>query len=92
MAALIRGSTRELDVHLIAQASQFIFHLSCARVWFEWIDTHANVSDGLSRLGLADDWSQAQGCSLAEFSFPEGLCLDDLFSSLEALTSYGDSG
>ena len=92
VAALIRGSTRELDVHLIAQASQLIFHLSCARVWFEWIDTHANVSDGLSRLGLADDWSQAQGWSLAEFSFPEGLCLDDLFSSLEALTSYGDSG
>ena len=92
VAALIRGSTHELDVHLLAQAAQFLFHLSSARVWFEWIDTHSNISDGLSRLGLADGWSQAQGWHLREFSFPEGLCLDDLFSSPEALTLLGNSG
>ena len=92
VAALIRGPTREFDVHLLAQAAQFVFHLSSARVWFEWIDTNSNPSDGLSRLGLADDWSQAQGWFLTEFVFPEGLCLDDLFSSLEALTSLGNSG
>ena len=42
VAALIRGSTREADVHLLAQAAQFVFHLSSARVWFEWIDTNSN--------------------------------------------------
>ena len=92
VAALIRGSTREADVHLLAQAAQYVFHLSSARVWFEWIDTNSNPSDGLSRLGLSDAWSQAQGWHLLEFPFPEGLCLDDLFSSLEALTSIGNSG
>ena len=90
---LFEAQTREFDVHLLAQAAQFVFHLSSARVWFEWIDTNSNPSDGLSRLGLADDWSQAQGWLFGlSLFFPEGLCLDDLFSSLEALTSLGNSG
>ena len=36
------------------------------RLWFEWIDSDSNPSDGLSRAGLADEWTRAQGFELLE--------------------------
>ena len=41
-----------------------------ARVWIEWIDTDANLADGLSRLGLQDPWTLRQRWSLAEADLP----------------------
>jgi len=69
-SCLIRGSSREPDLHAIAQFSHLLCHTLRSRVWFEWIDSKSNPSDGLSRLGLDDLWTLAQGWDIAEYSFP----------------------
>ncbi len=40
--------------------------LDNVRVWFEWVDSDSNPADGLSRDGILDSWSIAQGWDLAE--------------------------
>ncbi|CAL1129060.1 unnamed protein product [Cladocopium goreaui] len=60
-STLIRCVSSQCDVHEIAQFSHYLLNSLDARAWFEWIDSESNPSDGLSRLGLADEWTQAQG-------------------------------
>ena len=36
------------------------------QTWYEWIDSDSNPSDGLSRAGLQDAWTLAQGWHLEE--------------------------
>ena len=55
--SLIRGDSRESDVHSIVQFSYLLYHHLQCRVWFGWIGSHSNPSDGLSRLGLLDQWT-----------------------------------
>ena len=63
-AALIRGSTTQDDVGSIVQATHWLLHSINARPWFEWVDSASNPSDGLSRDGLDDAWTRAQGWEL----------------------------
>ena len=35
-------------------------------VWFEWIDSESNPSDGLSRAGVNDPWTKSQDWSTEE--------------------------
>lgn len=72
-SCLIRGNSRESDVHAIAQFSHLLFHTLQCRVWIEWIDSSSNPSDGLSRLGIADPWTVAQDWNVSEFQFPHDL-------------------
>ena len=37
----------------------YVVHLK-AKVRFEWIDSESNPADGLSRAGLADEWTLRQ--------------------------------
>ena len=60
-ATLIRGSSSQIDVQCIAEASQLLFAIRSLRVWIEWVDTHSNPSDGLSRDGIADEWCRSHG-------------------------------
>eukprot|EP00435_Cladocopium_sp_Y103_P029146 s1516_g7.t1 len=50
-SSLVRGSSKQIDVHMIAQFSQVLLYKLGARTWWEWIDSASNPSDGLSRLG-----------------------------------------
>ena len=51
-STLIRGASRQEDVQHIAELTHFeCLRLQC-RIWFEWVDSKSNPSDGLSRLGL----------------------------------------
>ena len=71
VAACIRGASRCDDVGLIVQATQWeALKLGC-RLWFEWIDSKSNPSDGLSRDGLADEWTIAQQWQLEMGFVPE---------------------
>ena len=56
-ASLIRGASSQEDVAVVAEVVHLLtLRLGC-RIWFEWIDSKSNPSDGLSRLGLAcPDW------------------------------------
>ena len=51
-STLIRGASREEDVQSIAECTQLLAMRLDIRIWFEWVDTKANPSDGLSREGL----------------------------------------
>jgi len=69
-AALIRGSSGVEDVGCIAQALHWLLLGLRCRLWIEWIDSESNPSDGLSRDGLLDEWSRAQGWHLSVGSIP----------------------
>jgi len=49
---LVRGACAPEDIAGIAECTMMISIRLGARIWYEWIDTAANPSDGLSRQGL----------------------------------------
>ena len=92
MAAFVRSSTDQTDVHFICQAAHVLLATLGARIWLEWIDSVSNPSDGLSRLGPADPWTAQQGWEVKEYSFPPCLDQENLFQQLEAFALQCDSG
>ena len=57
VASLIRANSLQPDVHLICLFAHAWIFKQGARIWYEWIDSASNPSDGLSRAGLEDDWT-----------------------------------
>ena len=70
VSALIRASTAEPDVLILVQQAHLQFNDLRMRTWIEWIDSASNPADGLSRLGLLDEWTATQPWHVQEFSFP----------------------
>ena len=70
IAALARGTSSQDDVHELVQATHLTLHRLSSRVWWEWIDTSSNPSDGLSRSGLTDPWTLSQNWKLEETVLP----------------------
>ena len=86
VAACIRGASRCDDVGLIVQAIQWeALKLECG-IWFEWIDSKSNPSDGLSRDGLADEWTVAQCWQLGMGQVPEMMASKHALESMIAET------
>ena len=81
-STLVRCVSSQCDVHEIAQFSHYMMHLLRTRVWYEWIDSDSNPSDGLSRTGLDDEWTQYQNWSLQSYLFPPGLSRGEFLRSL----------
>ena len=81
-SALIRGHSSQGDVHVIAQTASLLMCRNSCRTWYEWIDSASNVSDGLSRLGLQDPWTLAQGWLLSTFALPDWCCQPQSVESL----------
>ena len=65
-SSLIRGSSAQEDIGIIAGITHFLMLKYDIRIWYEWIDSKSNPADGLSRDGLQDAWSGRQGWQLAE--------------------------
>ena len=84
-ASLVRGSSKQLDVHMISQFAQATLYRYGARVWWEWIDSASNPSDGLSRLGIHDPWTVAQGWNVQEYDFPIHLLPANFLASFASL-------
>ena len=57
------------------------FRLKC-RCWFEWIDSDSNPSDGLTKGGIRDVWTCAQGSFFQGFNFPEAARRSQIRSDL----------
>ena len=77
-ASLIRGSSKEDDVSRIANAVRYLLFSANCRPWFEWVDTHSNCSDGLSRSGISDEWTQKQTWDLDVATVPPWNAVTDL--------------
>ena len=69
--ALIKGSSAKADISAIAVALHAIFARLGVRVWIEFVESASNPADGLSRAGLEDAWTRAQGWTLKEVPCPE---------------------
>ena len=65
-SSLIRGGSRQDDIATLSALTHLAMLRSGTRIWFEWIDSDSNPSDGLSRDGLTDAWTIAQQWSLSE--------------------------
>ena len=87
VASLIKASSKQPDAHLICQFAHALLFRLGAQVWFEWIDSASNPSDGLSRDGLNDPWTSSQNWVLTEVVFPSELLPSDFFTSFESLVS-----
>ena len=70
VSSAIYGASKELDVHEISFVSAILRIRLDMKTFFEWIDSTSNPSDGLSRHGLACEWSQRQDWVLQEIAFP----------------------
>ena len=62
-------------VHMI----HILAHTYNMRLWVEWIDSDSNPSDGLSRDGLDDKWTQQQHWNLAAGDAPTLQLLSEAF-------------
>ena len=60
VSSLIRGGARPEDIDKIAALTTIASNAASTRVWWEWIDSDSNPSDGLSRDGLSDEWTGKQ--------------------------------
>ena len=60
VSSLIRGAAKPEDIDKIAAFSASRTTSLRARIWWEWIDSDSNPSDGLSRDGLLDEWTSKQ--------------------------------
>ena len=67
---LIIGVCGPDDVAETACITHIQLHKLSCRVWFEWIASNSIPSDGLSRDGLEDAWTQAPGWNPQEFEVP----------------------
>ena len=56
LMSLVRGRSDNPDLERMAQMIHLaLFHLHCG-LWFEWVQSKSNWSDGISRFGLRDSF------------------------------------
>ena len=74
VSALIRGASKSEDVLEIAELFIACCLMVGCRCWIDWVDSHSNPADGLSRDGIQDTWTIRQGWAIRELqgtSFPQ---------------------
>ena len=80
LQVLIKGNSSQFDAGNACAAAHLYWAAAGTRVWFEWVASNDNPSDGLSRDGLHDTWTMAQEphWSVQEYEAPEWFALIDL--------------
>ena len=63
-SALVKGGSTAADISLLACAAHLLWNFLQCRVYVEYVPSDANISDGLSRDGAQDEWTQAQSWPL----------------------------
>ncbi|CAE8593271.1 unnamed protein product, partial [Polarella glacialis] len=71
LSILIKGASSLHDLNSIATVMHLLMAKVGCRIWFEWIDSDSNPSDGLSRDGLEDEWTKGQGWDLGIAILPD---------------------
>ena len=78
--ALVKGSSSHADLCSIATLTHLLLAKLGCRVYFEYIESEANIADGLSRDGLEDNWTKSQHWDFAPAVIPT-----ILYSALSSL-------
>lgn len=97
VCSYVKGSASSLDIERAVHVFYLIRALIKCRIWWEWVESDANWSDGVSRLGLGDPFARRHGFSLSTFvcpSWPWRLPLQEVFHRVVALCEqvYSDGG
>ena len=66
--ALIKGTSASQDVDHLAAVAHIITCRANTRMWYEWVDSGGNISDGLSRDGTYDKLALEQNWLVNEHS------------------------
>ena len=59
--SLVRGSSKNEDLDVMASMIRGLCMELNISVYFEWVQSKSNWSDGISRDGPDDDWYQSNG-------------------------------
>ena len=78
-ASIIRGAPNAPDVAAMVRNIHLLAHCLGVRFWVEWVDSDSNPADGLSRDGLEDIWTKAQGWNLERGVSPPRVSLKEAF-------------
>ena len=78
---LMKGSSSVADLCVLSAITQLLLTRLGCRVYYEYIESDANPSDGLSRDGLDDEWTQKQRWQLSTACMPP-----ILFQAFESLS------
>ena len=70
LSALVKGGSKAPDVDRAAAVVSLVAQMCNARVWFEYIESKSNWSDGLSRLLVEDPWVASRGFTLRQMEVP----------------------
>ena len=74
--AIIKGASAKADLCAITVALHALFARLGARVWIEYVESASNPADGLSRDGIEDAWTVAQGWTLKQVPCPSFFDMD----------------
>jgi len=86
--AIIKGASAKADLSAISVAIHAVFARLRIRVWVEYVESASNPADGLSRAGLEDPWTVAQGWQLREVECPAFFDMDSaLVDSIESIVT-----
>ena len=78
MAAFVKGTSKSPELERIVNLFWILsFHLDCS-VWFEWVDSGSNWSDGVSRLLERDPFAADHGFKLQKMRQPDSWWAADL--------------
>ena len=80
VSSLIRGAARPEDLDKIASMASTQLAGSRCRVWWEWIDSKSNPSDGLSRVGIVDEWVKCHGIEATDLGLKDWSFIFEKFS------------
>jgi len=71
LSAFIKGGSDAVDLDRSACVASLLMGRLCTRVWFEYVESHSNWSDGISRLLSADPFCAKHSFALRQAFVPE---------------------
>ena len=91
LGAFLKGHSRDPLLHVFTQLIHLLLFKLDVRVWWEWVETDANWSDGASRLFSECDWATRHQFQIREVpqTLVHGLVLSDVLCSLQSMSGIG---
>ena len=72
LCGLVAGNSRELDLAKSVFLTATVAAHIRSSVWWEHVDSPANIADGGSRIGVSDPVAKEMGIKLTQIPWPTG--------------------